>query len=973
MTRFSKTLPRALACLTSLVLISLSTLAAAKAGPDPTPVLRLENGGHGATITQIEMLPTKQIIASVSEDKTLRLWQYPTLDLIRTVRAPIGRGYEGNLYALATSPDESVIAISGWTGFEWNKSIALYLIDVNTGEMLTTRGGFREVISNMRFSPDGKRLYVAMPNQAGMSVLDSQTLETLYEDSAYEDNTIGIDFNGDEVVSSSHDGHLRLYNVDGTEVRKFKTSPGRQPTAVRYSPDKRWLAVGFMDRADVQLWHAVPFKPGPAVDTSCFEDQRNTPRVFWSPSGDSLLAYGTYDGQGNAPLYRWRISNGNIGPCESLRSNRRNFSAMQAVDDQHLVFGTTDTVVGVLDLSTMLETKGGTAVPDFRDMGDTLRASENGAVVEFATSRGGQDILNFAVEHRRLRSTRRSSPRLFAAEKSRPGLQLEDWKHGQHPTINGVPIQLARHETVNDVALVNITDEAILGTGWGILRVDATGKLLWRNQTSSAVQAVLVTQDDQRVIAALADGTLRWYNLQNGAELLALYAESAPAGEQREWAAWVPQGYYLSSYYGDKLFGWHLNRRADQTAEFFKAFQYERFLYRPDIIDKIFNAKAATAASAPEKTQALLTQLREASPGPLNVTVSAVSQGVVTISVRANARTLPLQDFAVYLNNIPILTYEDRKLPDGGVPEISRSFDVPLYTQYNTLRVEAFNGQSMAIAEETIKTTEPIRQATRGDLYLVAVGINEFPNFTGDAASINLNFPAADAKAFAETIEEYASPLFRHLHTIDLTDFSEKKPDKTNIEDALFQLSNATRDDTVVVFLASHGFSDAAGNYYFVPRDVKPEELETLVKEGVAGDSLLSWQSFLEALQRSAGRRLLVVDTCQARNISGPLDSHSLEKRSASAQFTLLAAARGNEESQELPELGHGLFTYALLQAIKGNSDANQDRRKSISELFSFAAPVVEELRNKSKPQTPQLVTTAPLDETALASVRDPE
>jgi len=63
----------------------------------------------------------------------------------------------------------------------------------------------------------------------------------------------------------------------------------------------------------------------------------------------------------------------------------------------------------------------------------------------------------------------------------------------------------------------------------------------------------------------------------------------------------------------------------------------------------------------------------------------------------------------------------------------------------------------------------------------------------------------------------------------------------------------------------------------------------------------------------TAGKRLLI-DTCYACGISGRQDTQSLAKRSASVSFSLLAPVKENEESQENPQLGHGIFTWALMQ-----------------------------------------------------------
>jgi len=150
--------------------------------------------------------------------------------------------------------------------------------------------------------------------------------------------------------------------------------------------------------------------------------------------------------------------------------------------------------------------------------------------------------------------------------------------------------------------------------------------------------------------------------------------------------------------------------------------------------------------------------------------------------------------------------------------------------------------------------------------------------------------------------------------------------------------------------------SDLAGNYYFVPRDVLPRDIAHAQK-GEKAASLIPWTAFFDALRIAAGRRVLIVDTCQARSIEGKFEAHSLMKRSASSQFALIVASKGNEESQEYAPAKHGLFTYSLLSALKPEADANRDGRVSLAEAFNYALPLVQELRHKQAgPQTPQMV-----------------
>ncbi len=238
---------------------------------------------------------------------------------------------------------------------------------------------------------------------------------------------------------------------------------------------------------------------------------------------------------------------------------------------------------------------------------------------------------------------------------------------------------------------------------------------------------------------------------------------------------------------------------------------------------------------------------------------------------------------------------------------------------------------------------------------------------------MHLAYAAQDATELAHALQTRGAGQFAHVHVRLLTDSSELKPDRAAVLAALQFVQQARPQDTALIFLASHGVSDAAGNYYFVPRDVRAEDLKALdqPRSSTAPSSMVPWTAFFDALRGAAGRRLLIVDTCQARNIEGRFEAHSLMKRSAASLFSLVVASQGDEESQEYPPGKHGLFTYALLQALAPESDSNRDGVVTLGEVFEAARPVVERLRDRrTGPQTPQIIAPVPLADLPLMRVR---
>ena len=265
------------------------------------------------------------------------------------------------------------------------------------------------------------------------------------------------------------------------------------------------------------------------------------------------------------------------------------------------------------------------------------------------------------------------------------------------------------------------------------------------------------------------------------------------------------------------------------------------------------------------------------------------------IRVRAESLGLPMSDVAAYVNDIPMTPSAGRALRSGESLKFVREFDVPINESDNTLRIEVFNGRSLG---ETEKYVPGVAAPTPpGDLYVLAVGANRFPDLD---PGTTLSYSARDAEEFARAMGNAGAGRFRQVHVKTLSD-SGTLPTKAAVMRALAALNVANGNDTVVVFLASHGLSDKQGNYYFVPRDATHKDIDTLLDGGSLPpvSSLVGWQEVSEALRNTAGRRLLIVDTCQARQIAGHFQDYSLIKRSASSRLAFILASKGDEESQE--------------------------------------------------------------------------
>jgi hypothetical protein len=234
---------------------------------------------------------------------------------------------------------------------------------------------------------------------------------------------------------------------------------------------------------------------------------------------------------------------------------------------------------------------------------------------------------------------------------------------------------------------------------------------------------------------------------------------------------------------------------------------------------------------------------------------------------------------------------------------------------------------------------------------VVGVGHYESPEIP------RLRYTVPDAEAIYQVLVGPAG--FEKEHVFLLTDKTERKPTLKNIKWALgtFLARSAQKDDTVLIFFAGHGAPEVDQRgierdglaKYLIPSDAEPDdlystalpmdELQTIFGRIEAERVMV----FLDACYSgAAGGRTFASKSVRALNV----DDLFLERLTRSKGRAIITASRPAEVSIELPEFGHGLFTYYLLQGLQGAADLNRDGIVSLQELYEY---VEQQVTQKSR------------------------
>ncbi len=247
--------------------------------------------------------------------------------------------------------------------------------------------------------------------------------------------------------------------------------------------------------------------------------------------------------------------------------------------------------------------------------------------------------------------------------------------------------------------------------------------------------------------------------------------------------------------------------------------------------------------------------------------------------------------------------------------------------------------------------------------WAVIIGIGRYDN----AAIPTLRYTVADAELVYQVLTTTGG--FKKDNVLLLTDTTERKPTLRNIKYALgtFLARSARKNDTVLMFYAGHGAPevDQRGlerdglSKYLVPSDADPDDL---FSTALPMDDLQTIFARIES-----ERVVAFLDACYSgaaggrtfaskKTRAGHVDDLFLERLTRSKGRAIITASRPAEVSVELPELEHGIFTYYLVQALRGAGDLNRDGIVSLQELYEYLEQqVVRKSRSVGGNQHPVL------------------
>jgi WD40 repeat protein len=894
------------------ILVGAATVVSGQEAAREKPLLVLNAGGHTAPVRGLAFSANGNELISAAADNTIRFWNVGAGALTGVIRLP---AYSPSNGRMALSPNGQLLAINVPDA---RKAPGLALLALPEDGTLRRLPLAADDVWCLQFSPDGTRL--ASGSKDGTvcvwNVATGRCEQTLRHPGSVTGATFAPD--GRRLATSCFDGAARIWTLaTGAQVAVLRDAqqPGASMSGIAWSPDGKRLATGSLGQP-LRIWSAdgTLLSRHPALRTvrAPIFTKDSKALLVSDGTGGRLFDVDRNDDRAACPIkgeFAWQ---GALSPDGKL-------AATSGQDGEDLfLWSTADGRVIHQLAGAGRSPKGAAWSPDGKSFAWGLTAGEDfdyfkpGCLTLRHPLERAFDLteLEFApapgVDWRRSQATSGTLSMEVAIENNRTGGRLNVLE-------NGRVVSTIRQNWSKIFTFLPGERVAVGGSGLS-LHAARSGELL-RAFEGIAVRSLAPSPDNRYLLAPRSDQSLGIWKLDRSEPLLSMFV----AGDR--WIIWTPEGYYAASPDGERLMGWQVNNGAERLATFYPAAQFRKALYRPDVIKRLLETgsaqKALALADAARGTKTTPTDVAKVLPPKVKLTApdKMLSIRAPALAVRARAASVsnhPVTAMQLLLDGRPlrgqegIFRFEAPKLGD-----VEASWNIVLAPGKHRLAVRAESAVSSALSEEVeVHYSDPTEQAKLPSLYAVAVGISEYPG------NLKLNYAARDAQTIVKTLQDHSKGLFEKIEVKELT--NEKATQREIMKGLTWLNKQATQRDIAVFFLAGHGEMTAAGNFYFLPADVDPEDIDAT---GVPGDQI---KNLLSAMP---GRVIFLLDACHAGGFEGKKRStRSLTDDLIRDLVTdergviALCASTGRQFALESNEHRQGLFTLALVEGLSGKA-----------------------------------------------------
>lgn len=906
-----------------------------------------------------------KIVTATEFDETIAVWEVATGRLISRAKRR-----EGVLFAVAYGSKGPRAVIGSMEGDRAT------LIDAQSlSELHTFRTKPKQISDKMAISRNSRHIAAAYVQEAddetmtikGVHVFDSVSgrLIRSFEGLANYIANIALSPDGSRIAVVFENNTFAIWDVaSGTLLQKIEATQNRV-WEVSVSPDGDFIAATGEMHHGLDLWNPTTGQHARMLEgrdgfvgSGLFSKD---PSRFFSAGGDETAKL-------------WNVTDGTL--LREFKGHKEHIRTLAACDvGGRLATGSWDKTIKLWDVATgrALHTIKGHSDRindlDCSPDGRSVVSAGNDKTVKLWDAMTGRLVREFEKDEYRKSFSVLSvafSPdgRIIAGGSAADRLHFWDTQTGElirtihglgdlvSASAKGVVYSTDGHAgDIHSVAFSADGTHLLSGSEdqtvklWDV----SSGKLIrtFKGHTSG-VASVAFLADGKRIASGAHDGIKTW-DRQNG-ELLVTMVKFT----KEEWLAVTPEGYFAASRNGAKRLA------VVRGFESYSIDQFFQTLYRPDLVKEKLAGdprgmvrkaaaeldldKIIASGAAPKVTIKSPVEGASVADDKLSVEaeVTDAGGGIGRIEWRVNGVTLGIKTKR---------GFERVARRTKTAKPIAVRQDLWLEPGRNKIEVVAYNARNL-IASDPVSITvnwDGVTTKTPPRLHVLAIGINDYFD-----SRLKLNFAVPDAKALGEAFKKAGTGLYKD---VSVTTVLDRNATATGLDAVFSDLAAEVRPrDVFVFFLAGHG-KTVDGRYYFIPQDFRYKSPKSIIDKGIGQDQWQRWFSRIPAR-----KSILLYDTCESGSLTGPrIATRGLERVAALDKLTramgrtVLSAATDDAPALE-GYRGHGVFTYALLDALNG-SDANKNDLIEVTELAGHIDARVPEISQSAfgQRQLPQM------------------
>lgn len=882
-------------------------------------------------VRSLALDPTNTLLAVGKGENMISIWDIEKAEVIETIK---GHNYE--IRSLSFSPSgKELLSLEG------DNIITLW--KVRNGKEIISTETFN-IYGDLQYCPDGKTILASAGHK--VMILDAESLSQIKE--IKEDkNTIMYSVfspSGNNIITAGADRTIKVWDTKtGAKIKSIE--PILTPIlGVDISDDENaeinnYFAVA-ENTPNIKIWD-LNTNQAPQV----FTTQKHAANdVVFHPNNKFVASIDN----GNSTIISEIKTGKEILKIPRTKCNSPAFS--QLVSQKNYVAVGQDGTIRIWDINKKEQVKyfpghdGSVADMIFSKNGKILYSSGTNGNIIFWDIETEEEIKNIDV------GSGIYSMALSIDEKS----IFVGCKDGTIKEFNAKTSEklktLSKHRArVNSIDISPAYEDDpkggkyIVSSGAGSIKLwsAVSGlELMSLKGHNDEVTSVHFSPNGKVIISTSKDGTVKFWDVSSGKLLATLLSKSNSV----DYVIYTPGGKFDGTENGMRLMHYVDGLNIIPLSNMFE--QY----HTPKLLKRIIKGEEFVDPSIAIEDIKLPPLVKIMSPA----NNSKAQKDEVNVVVKATGQGGGIDEIRLYLNGKLVKTTQRGFIPLDKVKEtIVQEFKVPLMPGTNEFTAIALSNQR--IESNPQYTTVFYAGAKKTvDLHLFAIGIDNYKN-----SNYKLNYALKDAATLSKEIEQRSKNIFAGVNTVYIQDSEVTR--KRILQEFEKLEAKVEQEDVFIFYYAGHGVmsKEEHPQFYLIPYDVTQlyGNNKMLRTKAISATEMQNFSTNLKAQ-----KQLFIIDACQSGGMAEMLASRGAAKEKAISQLARstgtywLTASKKEQFAVEFEQLGHGLFSYCVLLALRGEADSgSKDKKITVKEINAFLHEKVPQLsiEHKGKPQYP--------------------